>query len=260
MHDDLSDFEASSFTHDGATRTVHRKGSGPGVIVIHEVPGITPLVAAFSRRLAESRFTVAMPSLFGTDGKPPSMGYTISSIARACISREFTCLATGTTSPITVWLRALASSLHEELGGPGVGAIGMCLTGGFALAMMVDESVVAPVLSQPSLPLSLGGKRKRDLGVSQGDLEIIKARVAAGCPVLGLRFTGDTAAPEERFDTLIEVLGDGFIAVPIDSPDEEHGIGSRAHSVLTEDLTDEPGHPTRTTLDRVLAFLDDRLK
>ena len=60
--------------------------------------------------------------------------------------------------PIADWLRALASDLHAELGGPGVGALGMCFTGGFALAMMVDDSVAAPVLAQPSLPFPVAAR------------------------------------------------------------------------------------------------------
>jgi hypothetical protein len=131
----------------------------------------------------------------------------------------------------------------------------MCLTGGFALAMMVDETVLAPVLSQPSLPFAIGAARKRDLGVTDEDLARVKERVDDGICVLGLRFTGDRLAPEERFTRLREELGDGFVAVEIDSsPGNEFGIKKSAHSVLTDDLVDEPGHPTRDALDRVLSL------
>ena len=144
---------------------------------------------------------------------------------------------------------------------PGVGAVGMCLTGGFALAMMVDNAVVAPVLSQPSLPFPLGKANKRDLGISDVDLGIVKRRVADdGVCVLGLRFSGDKLAPAERFDRLREELGDGFIGVTIDSSKgNPYGNRTAAHSVLTEDLVDEPGHPTHDALQQVLEHFRSRL-
>lgn len=256
----LATWEVTTPTYDGVEKRVYRKGDGPGVIVIHEVPGITPLVAAFADRVVHRGFTVFMPSLFGHDGKPQTPAYAVSSLVRACISREFTCLATQRPSPITGWLRSLARDVHTELGGPGVGAIGMCLTGGFALAMMVDDSVAAPVLSQPANPLPFGAARKGSLALSDADWASVERRVQDGCPVLGLRFTADTAVPNARFAELRDRLGDGFIAVEIDSsPGNAHGIKRSAHSVLTEHLVDEPSHPTRQALDRVLAFFDERL-
>lgn len=257
----LGDFEATSFTHAGTTRTLYRKGSGPAVVVISEIPGITPLVADFARRVADIGCTAVMPHLFGTPGKDPTAAYSAQTAVHACISREFMTWARGKTSPITDWCRALARAEHERCGGPGVGAVGMCLTGGFALAMTVDDAVVAPVLSQPSLPFGVTTAHKRDLGISEVDLGIVKQRVADDdvC-VLGLRFSGDKLAPEERFDRLAEELGDGFIGVTIDSSkDNPHAIRSAAHSVLTEDLVDEPGHPTRDALDQVLDHFRCRL-
>jgi len=257
--DPLDDFEHDTFTHAGETKAVFRRGAGPGVVVISEIPGVTPLVADFARRVVDLGCTVAMPSLFGTPGKEPSDAYAMRSMAGACVSKEFACLATGTTSPVTQWLRALAQDLHERSGGPGVGVVGMCLTGGFALAMMVDPVVVAPVLSQPSLPFAVGRKRKRDLGVSAADLELVKARIAEGACVLGLRFRKDPVVPGERFDRLRDELGDGFVAVELDgdgNPDSKRP----PHSVLTEDLVDEPGHETRAALQQVLDFFTDRLE
>ncbi len=256
----LADFTETTFTHEAKTRTVYRLGTGPAVVVIHEMPGITPEVADFGRRVAASGFTAVLPVLFGEPGRPMGVGYTAQSIAPACVSKEFAALATGRTSPITIWVRALGAQMHEECGGPGIGAVGMCFTGGFALAMMVDDRMLAPVLSQPSLPLGLTKKHKADLGISARDLELVKERVAEGACVLGLRFSGDRLVPEARFDTLRRELGDGFLAVEIDSsPGNPYGIKRIAHSVLTNDLVDEPGHPTRAALDQVLAFFHERL-
>jgi dienelactone hydrolase len=256
----LEGFAEDTFTDDGTTRRVFRLGSGPAVVVIAEVPGITPAVAEFARRVAAVGCTAVLPSLFGVPGRPASVPVALSTLARTCVSKEFTTFATGRTSPVTVWLRALARHEHERCGGPGVGVVGMCLTGGFALAMMVDDTVLAPVLSQPSLPFAVTPKQKRDLGVSEVDLARVKERVDDGVCVLGLRFTADRLAPAERFARLHEELGDGFVAVEIDSSKgNPHGNPRTAHSVLTEHLVDEPGHPTSAALDQVLQLFRDRL-
>jgi dienelactone hydrolase len=260
--DELADFERTSFTANGRTRTVFRKGTGPAVIVMAEIPGITPKVADFARKVVDQGLTAVMPHLFGEPGRPSSVGYSISSIAPACVSREFAVWATNKTSPITEWLRALARDEHARCGGPGVGAVGMCFTGGFALAMMVDDSVMAPVLSQPSLPFPVTKKHRRDVNLSPADLARVKQRaVDDGVCVLGLRFTGDKAVPAERFQRLRDELGDAVIGVEIDSsPGNPWGHPKSAHSVLTEHLVDEPGQPTRDALDQVLTFFRDRLK
>lgn len=258
---EMRDFARGSFTSSlGLHRDVFRKGSGPAVIVIHEVPGITPLVAAFARRVAERGMTVVVPNLFGTPGRPVSLGYALTTAVRICVSREFTGLATNQTSPIVQYLRELAKHEHLEHGGPGVGAVGMCLTGGFALAMSVDSSVVAPVLSQPSLPLPIGSLRRRSLGLSDVDLASVKRRADEGLCVMGVRFSGDTKSPADRFVRLRQELGDNFFGVEIDSSaGNPWGIRPGAHSVLTEDLVDEEGSPTRQALDDVLSFFASRL-
>ena len=265
--DPLTDFEHTTFTHEGTTRDVYRKGRGPAVIVMAEIPGITPKVADFARRVVDIGCTAVMPVLFGTPGRPgfkghrPDVPYVLSSIAPACVSKEFAALAKGKTAPVTNWLRALAAHEFEVCGGKGVGAVGMCFTGGFALGMMVDDHVLAPVLSQPSLPIGFSAKKKADVHLSPADLARVKQRVEEDdiC-VLGVRFTGDKLSPPERFETLRRELGDGFIGVEIDSAKgNEWGHRAAAHSVLTEDLVDEPGTPTQAALHQVLDFFADRL-
>lgn len=257
----LDGFTVSSMTFEDVPRDVYRRGSGPGVIVMHEVPGITPEVARFGRMVADAGFTVFMPSLFGTPDRKMTMPYAMTQIVLRCVSRDFRVLAAGGTSPIVSWLRALCSHAHAELGGRGVGAIGMCMTGNFALALMVDEAMMAPVLSQPSLPIGISKKAKSGLHISSEDLAIVKRRSAAGVPLLALRFTGDPMCPKERFDRLREELGTGVEAIEIDSSrGNAHGISSRAHSVVTSDLVDREGHPTRIALDRVLSFFAENLR
>jgi dienelactone hydrolase len=242
----LDGWSPGTFTHDGRSRPTYRRGAGPGVIVVHEIPGITPKVTQFANEVADAGFTVVMPSLVGDPGREPKGWYGFSSFAKVCIAREFTTMARNKTSPIIGWLQALARDVHAECGGPGVGALGMCFAGGFALGMMVDPSTVAPVLSQPSMPFPLGRRRKADLNLSPPDLVAVKARAEAGCEVLGLRFTQDVAVGT-RFDTLRQELGDKFLAVELPSNHK------RDHSVLTEQR-DEP------SVERVLAFFREKLQ
>ena len=227
---------------DGMIRPIYRKGTGPGVIVIHELPGLTPAVIAFGEEVVDAGYTVVMPHLFGHPEAPAGGGTYASSFIQVCTSAEFTKLALGRTTPMAAWLRSLARTLHEELGGPGVGALGMCFTGGFALAMMVDDSVAAPVVAQPSVPFAVTTSRAADLNVSADDLEIVVERAERGCQVLGLRYKSDRMVGS-RFDTLQTLLGDNFIRVELDG---------KGHSTLTE-------HRQQVAVDRVLEFFGDKL-
>ncbi len=269
-NDDLSDFEKTTFTHDGKTRDVFRKGSGPAVIVMAEIPGITPKVAAFARRVADIGCTAVVPHLFGRPGRDPlgggrvgAMAYMASTVGPICISREFTVMATGKSSPVIGWLRALAGAEHERCGGPGVGAIGMCFTGGFALAMATHPSLLAPVLSQPSLPFVPPWKKQNahSIDTSPDELSIVRGRCAAeGLTVLGMRFKGDTFVPAARFDFLREQLGDAFVAVELeDSAANPEAAMKNPHSIVTEHLIDVEGEPTRAALDQVLDLFRRRL-
>ena len=223
----MIDWSRSEFSAGEITHEVFRKGNGPAVIIVHEIPGITPAVEKFANEIVDAGFTVVMPLLVGTTGVAPSSKYIASSMLKVCISREFTTMAVGQTSPVVFWLRALAKQLHDELGGKGVGAIGMCFSGGFALGMMVDDIVVAPVISQPSLPFAVGVKRSADLGLSPQDATRVAQRASEGCQVLGLRFTGDKLVGT-RFAELYKLLGDAFIAVEFESTKKLD------HAVLTE--------------------------
>lgn len=255
----LDGFDRSTFSFDGKTRDVYRLGRGPAVIVIAEMPGITPKVCDFARRVADVGCTAVLPHLFGVPGKPPSIGYVVQSIGPACVSREFATFALRRTSSVTVWLRALARQAHQECGGPGVGVVGMCFTGGFALAMAVDDVVLAPVLSQPSLPFALSARHRSDVGLSDEDLARVAGRCAAeDLCVIGLRFTDDILLPAERFERLRRELGDAFVAVEIGPEGNPPGV-KHPHSVLTEHLVDDPGHPTREALDRVLELFRTKL-
>jgi dienelactone hydrolase len=265
--DDLRDFERTSFTHDGRTHTVFRRGDGPAVIVITEMPGISPLVLDFARRVTDIGCTAVVPDLFGRAGYDwyghgpwRARTYLLSSVVQVCVSREFVVLATGRSSPVVDWLRALAAQEHERCGGPGVGAVGMCFTGGFALAMAVDDRVLAPVVAQPGLPIGLTKKRRRTIDISPGDLDIVKRRCANdGLKVIGLRFKGDKFVPPERFAFLKEQLGPAFVAIELDDKYANPDSPVKPHSPLTHHLIDMPGEPTRNALEQVLDLFRSRL-
>jgi dienelactone hydrolase len=239
----LETWTPGEHTADGVTHATYRKGSGPGVIVIAEIPGITPKVIDFAEDVVAAGFTVVLPHLFGTPGGANGNGPVLRTLGQICVSRELSLLALGQTQPVADWLRSLARELHAELGGPGVGALGMCFTGGFALAMMVDPAVVAPVLAQPSAPIAVTPKRSADLNLSPADLETVRARAAAGCEVLGLRYRSDPMVGR-RFDTLTRELGDAFLRVE---------FPGRQHATLTE-------HRQQEAVDRVLAFFEEKLR
>jgi dienelactone hydrolase len=256
--DALKDYTSFDFNDGRWTREVFRRGSGPGVIIIHEIPGLHPQVVRFADRVAAAGMTVYLPSLFGTPGKPVSVGYAIAEIAKAiCIAREFNVWANGKSSPIVDWLRALARKVHTDCGGKGVGAVGMCFTGGYALAMMTEPSVVAPVLSQPSNPI-FGKAKNRTIDASPAEIKCAKDRFEKeDLSMIGLRFFGDSVVPDGRFEMLKETFGPRFEAYEFDKKDANPATG-RAHSVLTLDMVDEPGSPTKKVEERVIEFFKQR--
>jgi len=261
--DSLAAFDRFEFTDPGGrwTRPVYRRGSGPAVIVIHEMPGLHPLVLRFARRVADAGMTVFCPHLFGEAGKPiRPLNAVATMMSGICIRREFAVWAADRSSPIVDWLRALARHVHAECGGRGVGAVGMCFTGNFALAMMTEPAVTAPVLSQPSLPLSIGpgGKRRAAaIGASPDEIGCARRRLEdEDLQMLGLRFRGDPFVSDARFEALGAALGPRFIPIELDPMDAEpNAMMAAPHSVLTIHLKDDdPDGPTKQTERRVIAF------
>jgi len=250
---ELSEF---TFSEGGIVHAVLARGSGPGVVLMHELPGMTPKCMELAGELARE-FTVYLPLLFGKPGDYAPLR----SFARLCIGREFKLFASGGGSPVADWLRALCRRVHRECGGPGLGVIGMCLTGNFAISLMADPAVLAPVASQPSLPIALSHSGRGALALSDAELRAAAARAQCGVALLGLRFSEDRLCPRERFASLRRALGSSFQAIEIDSsPGNAWGIPRRAHAVLTDEFVDRSGHPTRAARDAVLAFLRERLK
>lgn len=253
----LDDFERREITLLGKTRLVYVMGEGPAVIVMSEMPGIYHHVARFARMVRDAGFTVWMPHLFGVDGRPPTVPYALGSMARACISAEFRAFSANRSSPITDWLRALAAHAHPLCGGKGVGAIGMCFTGNFALSLMLEPAVLAPVLSQPSLPMF----HKGGMHIAPDELERVRERMEKeDLSVLAYRFEGDSFCRAERFAAYQEALGDRFQARVLPDSAAAPGTPMKPHSVVTLHLIDREGEPTRQAVDEILGFFTKRLR
>jgi dienelactone hydrolase len=259
---DISDFQRRTYSLDGKQKTVLRIGdSGPAVVVIHEVYGFTPTLARFCRWLSAAGLQVYAPILFGSADAENRERQSLGRLLGLCVSREITLFSRGRSSPVVDWLKPLCRKAHEECGGRGVGAIGMCLTGGFALAMAVDSVVLAPVLSQPGLPAFAHDA----IDISKVDLGIVRRRVETeNLEVHGYRFAGDALCRAERFATLQDALGPGFrshvLPDPSGNPNSPMARSKKPpHSVFTGDLIDAPGQPTREAVNEVISFFRSRL-
>lgn len=256
--DPLNDFAAQTMTFLSRSKRVYVAGDGPAVIVMHELPGITPAVARFARAVRDAGFRVYMPVLTGVPGKRFSPGYMLREAAKVCVSREFFLFnSADRASPVVEWLKALAAFAHGECGGRGVGAIGMCLTGNFALSMLLEPAVRAGVLCQPSMPAN----DPAGLHIAPDDLSAVKARLdAEDLTVLAYRFAGDRLCPAARFLALEAALGDRVKTTTIADEHARQGTGIPPHSVVTTHLIDEAGQPTRQARDEILAFFGALLR
>jgi dienelactone hydrolase len=263
VDDPLHDFSARVVTLDSISKKVWVAGKGPAVIVMAEMPGISPHVARFARWVRDAGFTVYMPSLFGRDGVVPTAEEGTAVFQRACVSAEFRALVGNQSSPVTHWLRALARQAHRECGGRGVGAIGMCFTGNFALTMMLEPSMLAPVLAQPSLPL----KEPAGLEIASDEIEAVRDRLEReNLTVLAYRFKGDQVCRAERFAAYAAALGNRFVGRELPDSAANTDVAPffaryvpYPHSVVTQHLIDEAGQPTIAARDEILAFFTMRL-
>ncbi|MFC9593809.1 dienelactone hydrolase family protein [Streptomyces sp. NPDC056944] len=261
--DAITDFSRRLVDVDGVVKTVYAGGSGPAVVLMPEMPGISPDVLRLARWVRDAGFTVYVPSLFGVDGAYPTVEGAEEVVRRACVSAEFRAFAGGGTSPVTAWLRGLARQAHAECGGPGVGAIGLCFTGNFALTMALEPSVIAPVVNHPSLPLN----DPAGLEMSEEDARAVQDRIARdGLKVLAYRFDDDRWCTGQRFAAYQALLGDAFdgrvlpgSSANTNPPPFFRNVVGSPHSVVTAHLVDEDGHPTLKARDEILAFLAERL-
>lgn len=255
----MRDFEQFNHTHLGMDHLVFKKGHGPAVIIMHELPGMIVECVDFADRIEKEGFTVYLPLLFGKPDIQISMIDTINFTSNLCISKEFYLFSSNKTSPIVEWLRSLCRLAHGECGYIGVGAIGMCLTGGFAIPLMVEPSLMAPVLSQPSLPIS--PLDRSSIACSDEDFQFAcKRSKSENIPILGFKFSNDILSSNDKFQLLKFNLGDLFQGAIIDSsPGNKYNIPIYSHSVFTAHYNDSPGHPTREAFEKLVNFYKERL-
>ncbi|WP_133057660.1 dienelactone hydrolase family protein [Falsiruegeria litorea] len=229
------DFTAALSTGREATHTVHVRGDGPPILLLQELPGIGPETLDLVDRLTDSGFRVYLPHLFGTFGK---VTMTRNALRMLCIRREFNVFLKGRQSPISTWMRALCRHIRSEEDALGVGVIGMCLTGSFALALMADEAVLGGVASQPALPL-FGGDT---LHMSEADITEARTGMKSKGPGLAMRYTGDRVAPARLMRALESAFGEDLQTVEFPGND---------HSLLTLHFHDPAYH-------RVEAYFHER--
>ena len=227
-------------------------GSGPPVILLHEINGATPELFRFGWRVAEAGFTVYIPIFFGrpnTDGILSS----VTSIVRVCVAKEFAAFAVNQSSPIADWVRKLAG-LVKDRHDAGVGVVGLCLTGSFALTAALDDAVLAPVVSEPALPFGIKRAARTSLHLSPEEIACVAKRVRGGLEILAFRFDGDLISPAAQYESLKNafpcgVIGDGYL-----KPTRRC-----AHAVFTADFDSSPGSSTVGALADLLGFLNRKL-
>lgn len=240
---DLPGYERFDLTAGGVSKPVYRAGSGPAVVLIHELPGMVPECVELGRKIAAEGFTVYMPLLFGA----PMQNYGVKPVLWACVWKEFSVLSAHGKSPAADWLRALSRKAFAERGGKGVAAIGMCFTGRFALSLMMDKELIAPVLCQPSSSYS-----ESALGIPEEEWDNAVTRSKEeSIPVLGMRFEGDSLCRAARFNTLRGGFGERF---------REVVVPGAKHSILTLHFEDMSPEDKTRVWDELRSYLNERLK
>ena len=236
------------------------------VLVLHELPGIAPGLLQFAGRLVADGFQVYLPWMFGgVQRRTP-----LRNLARLCISREFANLRAGVSAPVTQWLRALVSHVSRHNDDRPVGAIGMCVTGGFAIPLLLSPRVTVAVAAQPSIPVSLAwfafGRSDADgqsaLNVSQADIDAARARLDAGdAQLLAVRCAADRMCPPRKLQRLEAEFPVGLTLRTYGAQADRNAQGERPHATYTKEYrlaaaAQAPAdHPARQAYAELLAFL-----
>lgn len=250
----FSDFQSFEHSNEDAAHRVYFNGSGPPIIIMHELPGLTYESFEFAERLILAGFTTYLPHMFGRLNKKNS----ILNLTKLCISREFKIFARNETSPVVNWLRSLSNFLQAEYTGKGVGAIGMCITGSFAIPLLINSPVIAPVVSQPAAPIQSAGNmlgfHKRSFGISKADLEAAKEKIDRNNIQINIyRFKLDKLSPAEKVEAFIKYFGNNHVNY------YELDSANPCHSVFVHDFNEEPKE-TQKALDDLIEYFKLHLK
>ncbi|MEE9313105.1 MAG: dienelactone hydrolase family protein [Rhizobiaceae bacterium] len=225
---------------------IYTKGEGPVILLIQELPGIGPQMMVLADKIVAQGFTVVMPHLFGPIGKN-SLGGNFGRVF--CMRREFALFSKDASSPILNWLRALCKSLKDQYKVPGIGVIGMCMTGNFAISLMADDAVLASVSTQPSLPLQSAGS----LHMSKSDVSEIRTALDEKGAMLAFRFAGDKICKPPKFEALDKAFNDDKERIKLRT------LKGNDHSILTLHFMDEEGSPTVEALNEIFGYFKEKL-
>jgi len=233
---------------------VHRRaGTGPTVILIHEVPGIAARTLAIADTLTRENYTVVVPEILREFPLGPPRVRAGVTIAAFCVAGTMSALSANRTGMVVEWLRGLARRESARDGDRPVGVIGMCFSGGFALGAILEPSVGAGVLSQPSLPFAISSRHKLALGVSETDLQAIKARVGRGGRLRIMRYERDDLSPCVRYDRFVAEFPDAErCTIPTEDPAD--------HSVLADAIEAPDDSDLGRALRETLGFLEAHLR
>jgi dienelactone hydrolase len=241
----------------------------PPVLLLPELAGFSPGLQMFAERLIDARFRIFVPWLFG----PPGVRAPLRNGIRLCVSREFAHLRAGISSPITTWLRKLAAHLSQHSGGTQIGAIGMCLTGAFAIPLIMDPHVVAAVAAQHAAPLSplfvaLGvapAGPLSQLNVSDDEIAAARARLETGrAHLLSVRCRADRICPLAKIERLRREFPLGLETREYADAAERNCLGDRPHATFTKEYRLAPDasadHYSRRAFADLVAFFDRHLR
>jgi dienelactone hydrolase len=264
-------FEQFFFASGPLAHPVYYAGDpkAPPVLLLPEIAGFSPGLILFAERLIDARFRIFVPWLFGPLGVRAPLRNGI----RLCVSREFANLRAGVSSPITAWLRALTAHISRHSGGMQVGAIGMCLTGAFAIPLVIDPQVVAAVAAQPAVPLAplftaFGIGREEQLSrlnVSDGEIAQARARLEAGqAHLLSVRCRSDRICPRAKIERLRREFPVGLEIREYAEVSSRNSLGERPHATFTKEYRLAPNAPaehySRRAFTDLIAFLDRHLR
>lgn len=267
----LEGFAQFSFASGEFHHCVYYAGdrADPAILLMPEIAGFSPGLLMFAERVVRAGFQVYVPWLFGPFGRRAPATNAI----KLCISREFANLRAGISAPVTAWLRSLAAFISHCNGGDRIGAIGMCLTGAFAIPLIIDPEVAAAVAAQPSVPLSplfalfgVGrGAWMQALNVSESDIVAARRRLASGdAQLLAVRCRADRICPHEKLARLQKEFPAGFEAREYGAAGARNRLGDRPHATFTKEYRLEPeasdDHLSRQAFADLVSFFDANLR
>ncbi len=241
-------YERCEFEHGGLTRDVYCSPRiGPAVILIHEAGGLNMRTMDVAERLTQVGLSVVLPVLIDRPRRSTSVLQLGRNMVGICTAAEFAAFAKGGSTPIANWLRALARREQRLAGGPGGGVIGMCFSGGFALATVTEPAVAAAVASQPALPFPLPGRRTA-LGLSPRELDIVTSAADKGFCIRSLRYQRDYKSPGARMRFIEEIFPNASVV-------EIRTWNPRKHSVLVDGARADPGSDLGRALTGTIDYL-----